>query len=80
MANVETKAVSVCAAGDHVRLRVSVNGTPRAFYDAEVDEILRPISDEEAILFVLMLARLVAVGKTKAQTKAALQTGVTATF
>lgn len=80
MASIETKAVSVCSAGDHVRLRVSVNGNPKAFYDAEVDEILRPISDEEAILFVLMLARLTAVGKTKAQTKTALQTGVTVNF
>jgi hypothetical protein len=77
MANFEIKAVSICAAGDHVRLQVSVNGTPRAVYDAEVSEILKNIEADEAIRFALMLARMVAVGKTKAQTKTALQAGVT---
>lgn len=80
MANVEIKALSVCSGGDHVKLQVSVGGTPRATADVEVNQILANISPEESELVALMLARLVAVGKTKAQTKTALQNGVTVSF
>lgn len=76
MAAIEIKALSVCSGGDHVRLQVSVNGNPKATADVEVSQILNNFSPEEAELVALVLARMVAIGKTKAQTKAALQAGV----
>lgn len=80
MAVFEIKALGVCSGGDHVRLQVSVNSTPRATADVEVDQILKNFSTEEAEIVALMLARMVAVGKTKALTKTALQAGVAVNF
>lgn len=80
MAAFEIKAISVCSGGDHVRLQVSVNGVVRGVADAEASQILNSFSEDEAPLVALMLARMVGVGRTKAQTKTALQSGVTVSF
>lgn len=77
MAAIEIKAISVCSGGEHVKLQVSVNSVVRATADVEASQILNNFSPEEAELVALVLARLVGIGKTKAQTKTALQAGVT---
>lgn len=80
MASFTIEATSACSGGEHVRLRLSVNGTPRAVAETEVDAIMRQITEEEGVILALFMARMTAVGRTKAQTKTALQTGVTVTF
>lgn len=80
MAAIGIKALSACSGGDHVRLELSVNGTPRATADVEVSQILNSFSAEEAELVSLTLARMVGIGKTKAQTRTALLAGVTVNF
>lgn len=80
MAAVKIEALGVCSGGERARLQVSVAGDPKATVDVEVSQVLANFTADDAQLVAITLARLVAIGKTKAQTKTALLAGVTVTF
>lgn len=58
-------------------MHVSVTGAKTASVRLDVDDMASAISDEELTAFVKVLCRLCKSGKTVAQTKSALQAGIT---
>ena len=66
----------ICAGGNHVTLAVAKDGVPAWSFEVLADE-LSPLPDkQEAIAAFLTLARFLAQGKSKAQIKSALQSGI----
>ncbi len=77
MATITTTLTAICAGGDH--LTFSITGAKTLAVAADFAEINSPITDEEAVAFVKVIAKLCKSGKTMAQAKTALQAGITVT-
>ncbi len=77
MASITTTLIAICAGGDH--LTFSITGAKTLTVSADFAEMNSPITDEEAVAFVKVIAKLCKSGKTIAQTKTALQAGIVVT-
>lgn len=77
MATITVTATSICAGGNHLHL--SVTGARTASVRLDIENMAAPITDDDMAAFVRVLCRLCRSGKTPAQTKLTLQSGVTVT-
>lgn len=79
MATITLTATGVCSGGDHVRIRLDVNGVAIISKVFHADDILAALDDVDALDIVRTLIRLHKIGRTFAQVKADLQAGLTIT-
>jgi hypothetical protein len=77
MATVLLKLEHVCAGGGHVTISLALNGTPKGEWELWADDLLADITDEEVEAFAKLLIRAHKVGRTKAEVRTDLQTGLT---
>lgn len=77
MSAVTITLASTCAGGGH--LTFAITGDKTATVPANFSELADPISDEDAVIFCKVIARMVKKGRTVAQARALLQAGVTVT-
>jgi len=79
MATVTLTALAICGGGDHVRLRLDVNGVERLTKTFKVPELVDTLDDTDTLDIVRTLVRLHKIGKTNAQVKTDLLAGLTIT-
>lgn len=79
MASVTVTLSSICAGGNH--LTFTTTGAKEMTIRADRDTILTngPVSDEDAAVFIRVLAKLAVPGRTLAQVRTLFQNGVTVT-
>ena len=75
MAAITVTLTSVCSGGGH--LKFNITGDVTATVNAMFEDITGVISDEDKIAFVKTLTKIVKIGRTNAQAKAALEAGIT---
>lgn len=78
MAQVTLQLTSVCGGGNH--LEFTVSGAMVAKLKTELSALQGQITDDDIESFAKVLIRLSKVGRTVAQTKLLLTTGVTVTI
>jgi len=78
MATITTTLTSICSGGDH--LTFTISGDKLMTIKSNATDITDPITDEEVAAFVKCLTKLTKIGRTNAQTKTLLQSGVTVTI
>lgn len=66
-----------CGALNHVTL--AVTGDVTYTYHSDMNDLTAPITDEEKAAFVRVLIRFARIGRTNAQVRNALTSGVTVT-
>lgn len=79
MATITLTATGICSGGDHVRIRLDVNGVAAITKVFHADDLIAALNDVDALDVIRTLIRLHKIGRTLAQTKADLQTGITIT-
>jgi hypothetical protein len=77
MATITLTLTDICEGGNH--LTFSLTGARSASLNGSLDDMLAPITDEDAQTFMRCLAKLVRVGRTNNQARTTLQNGVTVT-
>lgn len=75
MASITITLTNTCSGGNHVVL--SVTGEKSATIRSEIDQLLDPITEDDALAFVRVLVKLAKVGRTKVQLKNLLESGLT---
>jgi len=75
MSSVTIRLTNTCIGGGH--LQFVVTGDAIASIPIQTTHISESISEEDIIIFVKMIIRLAKIGRTLAQTRALLQTGIT---
>lgn len=75
MASVTITLTGACSGGNH--LRFTASGAASGVIDAELHELTEPVTEAERVAFVKVVAKLARSGRTLAQAKSVLQTGVT---
>ena len=78
MASLTITRSSECAAQNHVTLVVT--GDVSHTYLTTMDNLTDPVTDEEKDVFIKLLIRFAKIGRTRAQVRNALTTGVTVTI
>ena len=66
----------VCAGGDHMRLGLVLDGQARRSVQVLRAELLEPFTEQEILDAIKVMVRLHARGKTNAQVRNNLQTGI----
>jgi len=77
VAAVTITLAGVCSGGNH--LRFTISGATSGTVDAELPDLTTPVTETEREAFIKVLAKLARSGRTLAQAKSVLQTGVTVT-
>lgn len=77
MTAVTVKLDAICSGGNH--LTFGVTGDATATVHGVLENMLEPITDEEKVAFVKVLAKMAKAGRTLAQARAILEAGVTVT-
>ena len=77
MASETITLTTVCAGGNH--LVFTGTGAKEMTVPALLTDLTDPVTEEEAIAFAKVIAKLARAGRTLAQTKTLLQAGVTVT-
>lgn len=77
MASLTLQLTQICAGGNH--LHFEVIGAKTRSIDITLSDVSDPITDDELEAWAKVTARLVKIGKTAAQARTALQSGVTVT-
>lgn len=77
MSAVTFTLTSICAGGNH--LTFTVTGDKSGTVRVDLSDLTQPITDEDALLFCRVIARLARMGRTQAQARTLLQAGVTVT-
>lgn len=68
--------VSKCSGGNHLTFSIARTGNATRNIKLNLDDLKSPVTEEEAEIFVKIITKLVADGKTSAQALAVLQAGV----
>lgn len=79
MATCDISFGSICVGGGHLMLNVAVNGGPQKQVHLHTLEFQDPPDGETIAAAVLGLLRLYKIGKSVAQVKSDLQSGITLT-
>lgn len=66
----------ICAGGNHLTIDANVDGGATKTLVADLNNIVSNVSEEEMQTFTEILIKLYAKGKTKAQAKSGLQSGL----
>jgi hypothetical protein len=69
---INLKAASICAGGNHIDMRVSLNGAERASVTLTPDDIIGAPTNDELRSAVAILLRAYKVGRTLAEVRAAV--------
>lgn len=77
MASLTVTLTAICSGGEHLTFVTS--GAKVVTAKGSLSEIQLAVTDDEAVAFLKVLAKLVKVGKTLAQARTALQSDVTIT-
>jgi hypothetical protein len=77
VASITIKATAVCAGGDHITFDVS--GAAARTVVLTRQDLMEALTEEDLDAFIKGVAKLAKVGKTLAQWRTAMQTGVTVT-
>lgn len=65
-----------CAGGGHVDVQTAFNGgQPRFFRDMDLEMLRSSLSQDEREMFIQMCIRVHLAGRTRAQSRAALEAG-----
>jgi hypothetical protein len=72
MTTINLKAASICAGGNHIDIRVSLNSVERAAITLTPDDITSAPTDDELRAAVAVLLRAYKVGRTLVQVRNAL--------
>jgi len=75
MTTLTLKLSAICSGGNH--LTFTISGDKSATVQAMPSDLSEPISNEDALAFCKVLARMAKAGRTLAQARALLQSGVT---
>lgn len=70
----------ICSGGGHMRLAVSVDGGAVSLVDMDTDRVSSPFTAEDVETVLAVILKLYAKGKTRAQIKNGLQTGLVITL
>lgn len=79
MATITLTATGICSGGDHVRIRLDINGVAAVSKVFLADDLIAAIDDVDALDVIRTLIRLHKIGRTLATVKADLQAGLTIT-
>lgn len=79
MATLTLAAVRACSKGDHIEIRLDVNGVERAKHIWHIDELREALRGTDALYLQRILLAIYAADKTPAQVKTALQAGISIT-
>lgn len=77
MASETVTLTTICGSGGH--LTFTLAGARAATVNMMVDELTSPVSDEDIVAFCKVISKLARIGRTAAQARALLQSGVTVT-
>jgi len=77
VAAVTITLAGVCSGGNH--LRFTISGAASGTVDAELSDLTAPVTETEREAFIKVLVKLARSGRTLAQTRSLLQSGVTVT-
>lgn len=70
---------NACSSGGHVNISATVNGVSKGVHPFEADELLNDITDDEIAAAIKIVLRLYKIGKTRAQVRTAITSGLTVT-
>jgi hypothetical protein len=77
MASVTITLTDICAGGEH--LTYEVTGAASRTVPGNLGDTLEPVTEEEAVAFVKVIAKLAKAGRNLNQAKTIMQNGVTVT-
>lgn len=77
MTTITVTATSICTGGNHITF--TITGAKSMIVTGQVEDIKRPVTDEEVEAFVKVLCKLAKSGRTIAQYKTLVQAGITVT-
>ena len=77
MANTVLSNYSVCSGGGHIHFNHQTDGAGVLSCQLDENQTMTPLTDDEKILMTQLSLRQFATGKTWAQVKTAVQTGMT---
>lgn len=76
MASITLRATHVCSGGEHVTLSVEFAGLTVTL-NTEASDMLTPITQEDLLAWARVTLRIYKAGKTMAQVRNAMQSGLT---
>lgn len=77
MSAVTIRLTAICSGGGH--LTFSVTGAKSLTVPVDLSDLSSPIEDQDAVSFCKIIARMAKQGRTVAQARTLLQSGVTVT-
>ena len=78
MASITITLTDICAGGNH--LTYSVTGAKTLTVAGLLEDLSSPVTDDDAQVFLKVVAKLAKSGRTVAQTRSLLQSGVVVTI
>jgi len=80
MATIVLTVEQQCPANTHLRIKIDLDGVTRRREWLYVPSLMTPLDEEEILSFCKLVIRIYNIGRTPAQVRTALQSGLTVTI